>query len=59
MAMKFQCERDVLVDALASAGRAVTTRGGALPVLSGVRLELIGDQLTVTADIVEFIGAGE
>jgi len=48
MGMKFQCERDVLVDALASAGRAVTTRGGALPVLSGVRLELVGDQLTVT-----------
>lgn len=48
MGMKFRCERDALVDALASAGRAVTTRGGALPVLSGVRLELAGDELTVT-----------
>lgn len=48
MGMKFQCERDVLVDALAAAGRAVTTRGGALPVLSGVHLELTGDQLIVT-----------
>ncbi|HEX7094343.1 MAG TPA: DNA polymerase III subunit beta, partial [Acidimicrobiales bacterium] len=43
--MKFRCERDVLVDALATAGRAVTTRGGALPVLSGVLLELNGDVL--------------
>lgn len=48
MGMKFRCERDVLVDALATAGRAVTTRGGALPVLSGVRLDLGGDRLTVT-----------
>ena len=38
--MKFRCERDVLLEALATAGRAVATRGGALPVLSGVRLEL-------------------
>ena len=48
MGMKFRCERDVLDRALGSAGRAVTTRGGALPVLAGVRLELDGDQLTVT-----------
>jgi DNA polymerase-3 subunit beta len=46
--VKFRCERDVLVDALATAGRAVTTRGGALPVLSGVLLELQGDQLRLT-----------
>ena len=32
--MKFRCERDVLVEALGTAGRAVTSRGGALPVLS-------------------------
>ncbi|MDQ1398030.1 MAG: polymerase subunit beta [Acidimicrobiaceae bacterium] len=43
--MKFRCERDVLVEALGSAGRAVASRGGALPVLSGVRLEVTGDQL--------------
>ena len=48
MGLKFRCERDVLAKALADAGRAVTTRGGALPVLAGVRLELTGDQLTVT-----------
>jgi DNA polymerase-3 subunit beta len=46
--VKFRCERDVLVDALATAGRAVTTRGGALPVLSGVLLELHGDSLRLT-----------
>ena len=46
--MKFRCERDVLAEALATAGRAVANRGGALPVLSGVRLELTGGQLEVT-----------
>ena len=43
--MKFRCERDSLVEALASAGRAVASRGSALPVLSGLRLEVAGDQL--------------
>lgn len=46
--MKFRCERDVLVEALNTAARAVTNRGGALPVLSGVRLELTGDSLSIT-----------
>lgn len=46
--MKLRCERDVLVDALSTAGRAVAGRSGALPVLSGVRLEVAGDGLTVT-----------
>lgn len=46
--MKFRCERDVLVEALGSATRAVTSRGGALPVLSGVRAALSGDRLTLT-----------
>ncbi|CAN5206557.1 DNA polymerase III subunit beta [soil metagenome] len=46
--MKFRCERDVLVDALGSATRAVTNRGGALPVLSGVRAALVGDRLVLT-----------
>ena len=35
--MKFRCERDVLVEALGTAARAVSGRGGMLPVLSGVR----------------------
>ncbi len=43
--MKLRCERDALVEALGVAGRAVATRGGALPVLSGVRMEVSGDQL--------------
>ncbi|MDQ6748757.1 MAG: DNA polymerase III subunit beta [Candidatus Dormibacteraeota bacterium] len=45
--MKFRCERDVLVEALGAAGRAVASRGGALPVLSGVRAEVTGDRLRV------------
>lgn len=48
MGMKFRCERDILQNALVSAGRAVSTRGGVLPVLSGVHLALSGDLLTVT-----------
>lgn len=46
--MRFRCERDVLAEALTTAGRAATGRTGALPVLSGVRLELSGDRLVVT-----------
>ena len=46
--MKFRCEREALAEALATAGRAATGRSGALPVLSGLRLELAGDRLTVT-----------
>ena len=45
--MKFRCERDVLVEALGTAGRAVSGRGG-LPGLSGVRADLSGDQLRLT-----------
>ena len=46
--MRFRCERDVLVEALGTAGRAVASRGGALPVLSGVKADLAGDRLTLT-----------
>ncbi|MCB1006427.1 MAG: DNA polymerase III subunit beta [Acidimicrobiales bacterium] len=46
--MKFRCERDVLTEAVTTAGRAAASRGGALPVLSGVRAELAGDRLTLT-----------
>ena len=45
--MKFRCERDVLVEALGIAGRAVSGRGG-LPGLSGIRADLTGDQLRLT-----------
>ena len=46
--MKFRCERDVLAEALTTAGRAATSRTGALPVLEGLHLELVGDELSVT-----------
>ena len=46
--MELRCERDVLVDALAAAGRATPSRGGSLPVLGGVRAELSGDRLFLT-----------
>ncbi len=45
--MKFRCERDVLDHAFSTAGRAVSSRGGQLPVLSGLHLELSGDRLAV------------
>ena len=51
--MKFRCERDVLADALNSAGRAATNRTGTLPVLSGVRIQVSGDTLTVTGTDLE------
>ena len=57
--MKFRCERDVLVEALGAAGRAVANRGGALPVLSGVRTELQGDQLSLTGSDLELTIAVE
>ncbi len=51
--MKFRCERDALSEALGTAQRAVGSRGGALPVLSGVLLELQHDQLVVTGTDLE------
>jgi DNA polymerase III subunit beta len=46
--VQFHCERDVLLDALTTASRAVASRAGNLPVLSGVRMELSGDRLVLT-----------
>jgi DNA polymerase III subunit beta len=43
--MRFRAERDALVEAMSIAGRAAATRGGALPALSGIRMELAGDRL--------------
>ncbi|MFL6205243.1 MAG: DNA polymerase III subunit beta [Acidimicrobiales bacterium] len=51
--MKFRCERDVLVEALGTAGRAAAGRGTSLPVLSGVKVELTGDQLRLTGTDLE------
>ncbi len=51
--MKFRCERDVLAEGLSTASRAATGRTGTLPVLSGLRLELVGDALTITGTDLE------
>jgi DNA polymerase-3 subunit beta len=64
--VKFACERDELLTALAAAGRAVSSRGGAQPVLSGLRLRLEGDRLEVTGSDLDLtimttiaVGSGE
>ena len=46
--MKFRCERGLLLDGLSAASRAVSSRGAALPVLSGLCLTLAGDHLRIT-----------
>ena len=46
--MRFRCERDVLVETLSSASRAVAGRAVAMPVLSGIRLQVAGDTVVVT-----------
>jgi DNA polymerase-3 subunit beta len=46
--VKLRCERDVLVEALSTAGRATAGRGNALTVLTGVRLETHGALLVCT-----------
>ncbi len=51
--MKFRCEREILADALTTAGRAATSRTGTLPVLSGVRLDVADGSLTVTGTDLE------
>jgi len=57
--VKFRCERDVLVEALGSAGRAAAGRGTSLPVLSGVRVELTGSRLRLTGTDLELTIAVE
>lgn len=51
--MKFRCERDVLLEALSTVGRAV--RGGAVgqAALSGIRLQVVGDRLSLTGTDLE------
>jgi DNA polymerase-3 subunit beta len=58
--VKFRCERDELVEALSTAARAVSGRGGMMPVLSGVKAELVSDTLTITGsdlDLTITVGA--
>lgn len=45
--MKFRCERDSLVEALAGAGRAVSGRGAVTAATNGVRIEIRGNRLSV------------
>ena len=45
--MKFRCEHDVLDRAFSTAGRAISNRGSAPPVMSGLHLHLVGDNLAV------------
>ena len=51
--MKFRCERDALVEQLGTASRAVSSRGGALPVLTGIHLSARDDVLTMTGSDLE------
>lgn len=45
--MKFRCERDTLVEALSTAGRAVSSRSSGSAALTGLRTEIAGNTLTV------------
>jgi len=46
--VKFRCEREALAEALSTASRAATGRSAALPVLTGLRLQVVGNRLTIT-----------
>jgi DNA polymerase III subunit beta len=46
--VKFRCERDILVEALSVASRAVSTRGSTLAALAGLHFETKNDQLQLT-----------
>jgi DNA polymerase-3 subunit beta len=48
MVMKFRVEREVLAEALGAAARVASTRNNAMPALSGVKLEVTGDQLMLS-----------
>ena len=48
--MKFRCERDVLVEALGITGRAAAGKGPGPVVLSGVHLQVAGDQLRLAGN---------
>jgi DNA polymerase-3 subunit beta len=51
--VRFRCERDALAEALSTAARAAAGRTGALPVLSGLHLDLHGDELKITGTDLE------
>lgn len=43
--MRFRSERDQLLEALTTTARAASSRGGGAPSLSGIRIEVTGDQV--------------
>ena len=51
--MRFRCERDTLAELIGTAQRAVATRAGANPVLSGVQLTTIDNTLTAVGSDLE------
>ncbi len=51
--MKFRCERDSLVEALSTAGRAVSSRTSTAVALGGLRLEVSGNHLSVVGTDVD------
>ncbi|HYH50484.1 MAG TPA: DNA polymerase III subunit beta [Acidimicrobiia bacterium] len=51
--MKFRCERDALSEAISSAGRAVASRSGALPILSGLLVRTGSDEIHLAGSDLE------
>ncbi|HUV09412.1 MAG TPA: DNA polymerase III subunit beta [Acidimicrobiia bacterium] len=51
--MKFRCQRDALAEAVGTAYRAVASRTGALPVLSGIKVTLSPGQVEFTGSDLE------
>ena len=51
--MKFRCERDALSEAIGSAGRAVASRSGALPILSGLLVRSGADEIQLAGSDLE------
>jgi DNA polymerase-3 subunit beta len=51
--VKFRCERDALSEAISSAGRAVASRSGALPILSGLLVRTGQDEIDLAGSDLE------
>ncbi|MGH9001113.1 MAG: DNA polymerase III subunit beta, partial [Acidimicrobiia bacterium] len=51
--MKFRCEREALSEAIGSAGRAVASRSGALPILSGLLVDARAEAVVLAGSDLE------
>jgi DNA polymerase-3 subunit beta len=51
--VKFRCERDALSEAIGNAGRAVASRSGALPILSGLLVRTAADEVHLAGSDLE------